>query len=303
MNRKFLSISVWQMVVVFSIAILGIIFGTFFDLQISKSLVDTKSFLGGFVETLGESFAYSMIPIGGMLVFVGTYKMPKIWQKIIGYLVLVLSMTISTYFLGSSFCEGEYQYGITMKAWLGYTVAFLIMAAFAIIIFFVVDQKQEKLLIKLGAIILISMFLQFLVMHFLKAIASRPRYRYLIDSNINTVNDQFRPWYDFKPFTATNDFFKSWPSGHTATAAQTLLLPILVTVLKAKSKSMELGLYLTGLFYTVFVAFARVEYGAHFLSDVSFGLLFASIMAYALCVLFECVHKKEKANTKENKQA
>lgn len=101
MTKKYYSIALYQMIIVLSIAVIGIIFGTFFDLKISQNLVDTSSKLGGFVETIGETFAYMMIPLGGTIAFLGLYKRDKIYLKIIGYVILVPSLVFSTIKIGT----------------------------------------------------------------------------------------------------------------------------------------------------------------------------------------------------------
>ena len=74
MKQRRLSIPMYAWICVFALALIGIVFGSFFDLAISDAIVNQELFLGRFVETLGESLAYAMIPIGGTTIFLGLYK-------------------------------------------------------------------------------------------------------------------------------------------------------------------------------------------------------------------------------------
>lgn len=294
MTKKYYSIALYQMIIVLSIAVIGIIFGTFFDLKISQNLVDTSSKLGGFVETIGETFAYMMIPLGGTIAFLGLYKRDKIYLKIIGYVILVLSLVISIYTLGNSFVDKEDTYGLRLSLVGSYILSSILMILTSILTYFLIEKDNQNLLLKIGLIIIIAMLLQFLLMHFLKRLACRPRYRFLIDPNKNTNGEIFKNWYQFSPFSFSNDFHKSWPSGHTATATITLLLSTLSPILRFKFKNSDFILFTIGLIYTLFIAYCRILYGAHYLSDVSFGLFFSSLICFTLVILFEKVHIKKK---------
>ena len=281
MKQRRLSIPMYAWICVFALALIGIVFGSFFDLAISDAIVNQELFLGRFVETLGESLAYAMIPIGGTTIFLGLYKRKNIWLKILGYFFLLLSLVISIKVLGDSFRAEKHPYGITFDNLTSFLISGCLMIVTSVMTYFFLDHKDERKLLIIGAVILIAMILQFVVMTVLKKLASRPRYRYLIDLSLNTDGEVFRSWWQFKPFTAIDDTHKSWPSGHTATAAECLLLASLAPVLRFRFKHDEDVLFWVGFGYTVLIAFSRVLYGAHFLSDVSFGLLFSSLLSFA----------------------
>lgn len=285
------------MTIVLIISIVGIIFGSFFDLNISQNIVNTSSPIGGFVETLGESLGYMMIPIGGASLLIGLYKRKNIWLKILGYFLLLLSIGIGIYFLGDSFIEGKDAYGITFNGTISYLIASLIIIITGVATFFLLDHNEQDRLLKVGLIIVIAMLAQFLVLNLLKYLGGRPRYRFLIDETRNINQESYLNWYQFQPFKFKDDFHKSWPSGHTATAAVTMLLATLSSSLKFKFKYSDVVLFYIGLAYTLFIGFFRIYYGAHYLSDVSFGLLFSSLICFLTSYLF-----KEKKKPIEEKR-
>lgn len=298
MKKEFLSISLYKILILIGICIIGIIIGSFSDLNISNYLYNKDSLIGSLVETILLFFGYMMIPIGGCLVFLGLYKRNNIFIKILGYFLGLLSIGLCTYFYGHSLIEGTNKFGYRLNIYLSYFIAlFLTIIAF-IVTYFNVKKNNYNQLLKIGLVIVISMLLQYLLIELLKSIASRPRYRFLINDSLNTDNIIFKNWYEFTPFTATNDFFKSWPSGHTATATQLILLTSLTPVLKSNNKNIKTILFSIGIFYTVFIAFYRIVYGAHFLSDVSFGFLFALLIILVLILIFEKIpFEKQKNNS------
>lgn len=66
--------------------------------------------------------------------------------------------------------------------------------------------------------------------------------------------------------------FKSFPSGHAANAAIMILLGSL-SLLDEKFKGKKDLLFFIGFGFALVVAFSRIVAGAHFLSDVTIGIL------------------------------
>lgn len=99
----------------------------------------------------------------------------------------------------------------------------------------------------------------------LKILWGRPRYRIIVSDGMS-----FSPWYLPQGLTFINDDLKSFPSGHSAIAAVSLLsiyLPKTFESLKGKEK-----LLLTiSVLWTLGVMISRIVVGHHFLSDTLFG--------------------------------
>ena len=186
------------------------------------------------------------------------------------------------------------------NAFLSYLVAFIILIAIDAIVFLILDKGEEKanVMLRIGCILVLAMLLQWGLMHFLKRIGGRPRWRFLYELGgvwKETPYD-FQNWWNFAWFkNPKNDYFKSWPSGHTATASLAILLGLLPQVMKKPFSHAELTFFGCGLLYALIVAFARILAGAHFLSDVSFGLLVGSLSAF-LCLFIgsKILPEKEK---------
>ena len=76
----------------------------------------------------------------------------------------------------------------------------------------ILDEKDADRLIAVGAAILIAGVVSDNVNLWLKQVASRPQYKYLI--TLDDPGSAFCSWWQMVPNLAgSNDSFKSWPSG------------------------------------------------------------------------------------------
>ncbi|MBP5216319.1 MAG: phosphatase PAP2 family protein, partial [Bacilli bacterium] len=169
------------------------------------------------------------------------------------------------------------------------------------VVFLVVDHGESKFnrLVRIGAIFVVAILLQWLIMHFLKRVGGRPRWRFLFE--VGGVWEEkhyvYQNWWDFAWFShPNNDYFKSWPSGHTATAALLPLIGLFPSILKKDFRHSNLILFCAGLAYPLIVAFARILAGAHYLSDVSFGFLVGSLCCFLpLFIASKILPEKEES--------
>lgn len=295
LKKEYCGIKLYWFLLALVLGIVGIIVGSFADENLSKALYDPYSGYGNFFETFGMALGYMMAPFGGTLLFLGLYKNKKLWLKIIGYAVLIASILVATYMYGNSIGPKE-EYGFTTGRTLGYVFALLCMGVSSIFAVLIADQSNPKQLIKVGLVVLFALLFQLILLNFfLKYLAGRPRYRYLMGNaeDLSGLSESFRAWWEMQPFKYTSgDYHKSWPSGHTATASTVLTLIFASTIVKKKWRYLDLVFFLIGLTYTIVVAFARIVAGAHFLSDVSFGALFSTLGIIIGMILIDFISKK-----------
>lgn len=310
MKKNLLGIPLYWYLIVFGVAIIGILFGSFFDLKISDALANSANGFGKFIESFGESLAYAVGTVGALLLWLGLWKRKHILAKIIAWAALIGGSGFLTYKLGDSFYNNTksalVQYGFLINnVIVCYIVAFLILAAIDVVVFLVVDRSESKYnrLVRIGAIFIAAMLLQWLSMHFLKRVGGRPRWRFLFE--VGGIWEEkhyvYQNWWDFAWFSRpNNDYFKSWPSGHTATAALVPLFGLMPGVLKKDFRHSNLILFCSGLVYALIVAFARILAGAHYLSDVSFGLLVGSLMSFLpLFIASKILPEKEEEQVEQ----
>lgn len=288
-----------------ALSVLGIILGSFLDLKISDGIVNTSSSMGAFIESYGNVFSFFMIPLTGVLIFKGLWTKDRTWMKVVGclYLLFAIGMGIyecSIYFIGTTKIK---EYGMVYTPWLGYLLSIIFMLfATGLFFYFIRSDKDSKALIIKGLIILFVLLSQTIIIEILKRFNCRPRYRYIIDGEINTSGENFASWWQFRPFSSSDDYHKSWPSGHTGMAGVCLLLPLIADHIRFPFRYIRPLLYIIGLGHCLLVAFYRVRYGAHFLSDVSFALLITSLIILVYLLLYERTTGKMIKNTSDRKE-
>ena len=296
------TIPTYLFLAVFGLAIVGILFGSIFDEQISLAIVNTTNPFGMLFETVGF-VANMLVPFAGAIVFKGLFGYKKISLKILGVAVLAVSLGVGVYLYGKqigTFDSDEIFYGFRIKeTWLALLIAAVVSLAFAALGYFIADASNKPGLIRVGTIILVAMLGHWVVMHFLKLVGGRPRFRFLTEGiSVDVggggpgvyegVTYEFQNWWEFAWFKAPKlDSFKSWPSGHTACASITLCLGLLPSILKKRFKGDTYVFFGIGLAYTLTVAIARIVIGAHFLSDVSTGMLVGSFAIWICSFLGE----------------
>ncbi len=278
------------------LSLVGIIAGSFADKSISMSLYDKNNGYGLFFESFGTALGYMMVPAGATCVFLGLREYKKWWVTTLRFILLLGASLAAGYIYGGSLYEGKEEYGLLVSKLPAFGFSFFMMGLAILLTYMFVDKIESRSLIIVGTVILLAMIFQLVLLNFfLKYLAGRPRWRYLegdaLDSN--GVNESFRAWWEMQPFKYRHgDYHKSWPSGHTATAAIVTLLPLLGIVAEKKHKYMSAAFFAFGACYTLVVAFARIVAGAHFLSDVSFGCFFS------LCGIILSLHFGDFLNKK-----
>ncbi len=91
----------------------------------------------------------------------------------------------------------------------------------------------------------------------------------------------YTPWYkpgnDFGVYSESNSF----PSGHTASAAFTMLLPLLATKTK-KATKLFIPAFILGFAYTLTTGIMRLVVGAHYLTDIAAAAIIILAMAIVI---------------------
>lgn len=127
----------------------------------------------------------------------------------------------------------------------------------------------------------------YLVVHVLKIVFLRPRYRYLItDANI-----AFQPWYlrlgQLVPEGIKSDEFYSFPSGHAATSSTILVFAFFY------KKPVQTRILVFGVVWILLTVLSRIVAGAHFLSDVSAGFTITILILIIGPKIFYLLQKPE----------
>lgn len=260
-----LRIPLWAWLSPILLAVIGIVVGSFLDLQISQKIANPTSY---FLESEILFIVYLFYPLSGVCLY-KAFVQKK--EKALGVFSLVFCVIWGCY-------KGQvplrYNFGSSSGSILPTLYSILIsgtVMALASFLFLkiVKDDANPSYLIRLALLFLFASLFALNFGGYFKDLASRPRYRYLIANNID-----YRPWWSFIPYTDSVDGLKSFPSGHMIMASFALMLPLFHPVWKGNLNHGELYSFFGALLYVLFTGFTRIYAGAHFLSDVCFGLLF-----------------------------
>ncbi len=259
-----------------SAAFVGLmVVAAFFDLQINMALSNPESLLGQFMEYLGDSPAYLVPATAFIILYQATTKENKFYKgaKIIyGVMSFVGIAFFTNYFMGKFFFE-ELMYKYV------YLILFsVITTLLAIKITDRIDKDIMKKLALFALILIVALAVSQIIVTIAKGMWGRLRFR-----NMNDLYEGFTPWYKVNfgssgrealvvshPHHPDDDAFKSFPSGHTASAALTMCAIALPDIFD-KLKKHKIWFYIVPAVFTVLVAFSRLIVEAHFLSDVLVG--------------------------------
>jgi membrane-associated phospholipid phosphatase len=167
---------------------------------------------------------------------------------------------------------------------------------------FKIPEEHLKGLIAFSLCVLFSVVLAQGIVHGIKGIIGRQRYRTIKVLEYYGLNNfiDYTRWYvingkrvvgeELLALGVAKDGYKSFPSGHTCAAAVTFVLATIPDFLNLDDKKrirVKGILLVVALTYTSLVALSRVVIGAHFLTDV----LFAGAWTYFSTVISAKISK------------
>lgn len=289
-----------------ALALVLFLVGSFYDKSISETFwnkyqLDIPWFtiiitlLGPLVTNAFGAFA------GWSLFFVKTNFNKKLGNffKFIGIFGL-LGIAFFAYTSGTEFAEVIPHIEDRVEAGLKLLV-FLLVTGTDVAMFFIVHKIYKKIdqrnlfwsvLTMLAIIVLIAC-----ANEVIKYLASRPRPRIVFPGE-----ETYREWWQWKPFYGFKvSESKSFISGHSSNAASVTILFVLTMSLTkfSEKKHSTLICFIIAALYAFVVALSRIFALAHYMSDISGGMLFSFILSLVICRLMLLIQKKveDKAST------
>lgn len=263
--------------IVIAVCIAGIVTGSLYDFQISEMLAH-KTGIGSFFATYGSYFSYCLYPAAGACLFTGLKKKGERFSFLAGTLLFIgffMAVYYSNNYNGSAvrqlfhYSPGESSPFPAVMSWLFWV---LLYSWVPFVMIRIIDDTDADKLIAAGAAILIAAIVSDNVNLWLKQVASRPRYSYLL-----TLDDPvsgYRQWWQMIPDLAgSNDNLKSWPSGNMTIACMMFSLPVLSDVTKNRSARKNMICFLAACVFVLIYGYNRIHMTKHFLSDVCAGTL------------------------------
>lgn len=281
---------------VIAVCVLGIAVGSVCDFRINEALAN-KTEIGAFFATYGSYFSYCLYPAAGACLFVGLKEKGERYQ-LLAWTLLIIGCFLAVYYSNSyngkavrallGYKAGETSAMLSVLSWLFWAVLY---AWVPFVMVKLLDRGDPDKLIAVGAAILVAGIVADNVNLWLKQVASRPRYKYLI--TLDAPESQFRNWWQMIPNLAgSDDNFKSWPSGNMTIASMMFSLPMLADVTGNRSDGKNLRCFAAACVFVLLYGYNRIHMTNHFLTDVCFGTLITYCIYAAVSTAF--LHTAER---------
>ena len=287
MKKTILGVPVGCFIAVLAVCAAGILIGSLKDFQISEALAH-KTDIGAFFASYGSYFSYCLYAAAGMCL----YKGVKSRSRLLAAVLLAAAYFLAVYY-SNSYTGGKVRelFGYTAgssSVWLSVLSWFFWVVLYAwvpIVLGRLLDESDPAKLIAVGAAILIAGVLADNVNVWLKQVASRPRYKYLL--TLEDPVSEFRNWWQMIPNLAgSNDSFKSWPSGNMTIASMMFSLPMLTGVMKNPKPWKNRAAFAFACAFVILYGYNRIHMTNHFLSDVCFGTLITYLIYAVVSAAF-----------------
>ena len=225
------------------ILLIGLVLGSFFDLQINQALFDRYNGFGLTVSSFGMIPGYGALAfLGGALFSIAFYNKNNFnkWLRLALMALGVIAAGAMVYFLGTDLfgVNGFDQKNIY---WLGFVIMGLVVCglfAFG----FLLGKKNENKYMWIAILIIFLAMLIALVpgVTLLKKIMNRPRYRIAVAEGYVSFHNWWEPFKDRDvlinayPNILTKEEFKSYPSGHAGATMMSVIFLSYIPLLNKK---------------------------------------------------------------------
>jgi len=269
------------------ILIIGLILGSFFDLQISQTLFRERNGFGIFMSAFSLIPGYALFSIIGGAMLANSKIQKNKGVRIFLYIIAVIAILASSYLSGKEIfsLNGYNKEGFGYLV-LGCAICLVFQAgAFYLGYYLFKNSQNEKLWLALFILVVGLVIALIGGTVLFKAIMNRPRYR-LVQTGFEHI--KFYNWFErctnskgYIALGAAKEDFKSFPSGHAgASMLLALSLAFILPLAKPNLAKYSIWLFIGGVAYSLLVMFTRILVGAHFLSDVSMGGLLVVVFSY-----------------------
>ena len=293
----------FPLLIAWGVAIIGIIFGSFFDLQISTAIASASNGFALTVSAIGPTIGFAAVAaMGGGFVALIVKGKYHIALKILFGVLAAACLGVAIFYPAGEYFGINGFYGAAPE-WAGYLIVIIPECAAMVGGYFIFkDYQNDKLWIIFCMIVVLLLIALLGIIPRLKDFIHRPRYRGLVQYADVSFHNWWEPFKEYRDYVnahpdVPHDNFKSYPSGHTAEASILLVAFTFLPFAHKKFEKIQLPLFLGGCGLVLLVAFARILAAAHFLSDVSWGatiVLTLIIIANEVTMRIKALHIKEE---------
>lgn len=264
-------------------AIVSMIIGSFYDLDINKLVYMRGSLFPNFFKFTGEM---PMI----ILISTAAFTYIKYGYKTKNKILLAIMAIIGLGFpIGSSFTTVGY-FGTTNIIASFLVAIFYFMTILFIVANIKVKEKYKDKVMDYCIFVIVSIIAIFLTFTLMKPVWGRLRF---FPMHQNNDYSGFTNWWVITNNSGP-DIYKSFPSGHTGSAATTLVM-IFIPVVFANIHSIQKYkkyFYIFPVVWTILVQVSRLLDGAHYLTDVSASIIISVVILSITKKLFLDKHLK-----------
>ncbi|MBQ3047741.1 MAG: phosphatase PAP2 family protein [Clostridia bacterium] len=303
--------------------LLLLILGTIYDLQISKALASlnndsylSHNFFAVIGETFGENILYVLLVSALAIIFFNFQKrklINKNWlNNVLMFFCFVAAYIVCFYCINKTLSYISEHSAFGLDNFLSSSLGLIIVLSFSLIVnifaFLLFNKLSETSLAQLfwwAILVLMVAAVSNTIIQTTKHVFDRTRYRamhFVGDENFS----YYTPWYKvnnnkFNSISIfADDFFKSFPSGHTCAAANSAtLIALPIFIKKFNNKKWKTIFTASSVAYTLFVALSRIVAGAHFFTDTLIATLITFVCVFVCIIIvkkIKCRVHKESAN-------
>ena len=243
-------------IVNFILAAAALVAASFVDLNLDKFLNNPDHPFPLWFEATGELPSRLICVFGGVIIF---YFAKNKLLRIIGLIFEIGGSAYYGYYVSYYLFIDRYKtlFGIIFGLVMGFFVLYIGK-------YIAIPENLHKTLVILSIAGIAIMFAEISIIEVIKVTWGRVRFRDMLKAG---SFDAFTAWYIPNGINGN----KSFPSGHTASAAMSYLTLFFPYINSDKWLKKRWLCFLVPFIYTSTVAFTRLIAGAHFLSDVTVG--------------------------------
>lgn len=278
--------------IVIGILLAGFIVGSFLDLQINQAIYSQGNMFGIIMASFGTYPCYAGLSFaaGGLLITSVKKKDLHIIWRIVSWGLAALGYGLSVW-LGSKDVPSVNGFNNEALEMPFVLANIFVFAGFTALGFIVCNKGDENKLWMSLMVMAIIFLLALLPTSFLiKLVIHRPRYRFVVNSGEIAFHNWWESYGAYKEYieeghtlygiTITKEEFKSFPSGHSGSAAIMMMVLPYLSIFFKKLKGKETMMFYIGFAWTLLMMFSRLLVGAHFLTDTCMGALIVVVVFY-----------------------
>lgn len=277
-----------------------LIAASFVDLPLAKLIFDPDDYYGRIGAGYGQLPIFLSALSVGVFLFIARDR-KKMWLQILEIVAGAGLVGFATY----SFAANPLKYRTNFV--MAFTIPFGIVLAIAFVAleYHFFKNVPAKRILWVCLALALAALAELGVWFILKSIWGRTRPYLLFEVGDST----FVNWWNFRAgfsIKATlspddlkipsefNDYFCSFPSGHTSNATLMVFLLPALGELRDDTRKYRPYLASTGIVWALLVAFSRLRIGAHYLSDVSMAFILTVSSGFIVYFYFFLYKDKEK---------